>query len=201
MRKRLLFSIALILALAVSTAVLAADTYKLDVAHSNVEFKIRHLVSQVTGRFGEFDATLQLDAADPTRSTVELTIKASSIDTREPKRDNHLRSPDFFDVQKFPEMTFKSTKIVKGSGNTYQVTGSFTMHGVTKEITIPVEFLGTAKDPWGNERAGFSATFPIDRKEYGVSWNKALDAGGFLLGDEVTATVNLEAVKEKPAAK
>jgi polyisoprenoid-binding protein YceI len=177
----------------------AADTFNVDSSHSNVGFKIRHLISYVTGRFGDFKGSLLLDSADPTRSSATFTIQAASIDTAEPKRDAHLKSPDFFDVAKFPEMTFKSTKIAKVAGDSYKVTGSFTLHGVTREITIPVEFLGIAKDPWGNERAGFSTSFAIDRKDYGIVWNKVLDAGGTFVGDEVVASINLEMVKAKPA--
>lgn len=178
----------------------ATDTYRVDPAHSNVGFKIRHLVGIVTGRFADFGGTVRLEPADLTRSSVEFTVKASSIDTAEPKRDEHLRSADFFDVAKFPEIRFASTKITKGSGDTYQVTGQFTLHGTTKEITIPVDYLGSVKDPWGNDRAGFATTFNLNRKEYGVLWNKALDSGGFLVGDDVTVTVNVEAGREKPAA-
>ncbi len=191
--------VALAIVLAVPAA-MAADTYNVDPAHSNVGFKIRHLVSYVTGRFTDFAGAIQLDAADLAKSSVTFTIKTGSIDTAEPKRDTHLKSPDFFDVAKYPEMTFSSTKIAKGSGDAYQVTGQFSMHGVTKEITIPVEFIGTTKDPWGGERAGFSTTFVLDRKDYGIEWNKVLDTGGTLVGNEVTATVNLEAAKAKPGA-
>ncbi len=199
MKARRILTVFALIALA-TTATFAADTYTSDPAHSNVGFKIRHLVSYVTGRFTDFNAAIQLEPADPTKSSVTFTIKAASIDTNEPKRDAHLKSPDFFDVAKYPELTFTSTKIVKGSGDTYQVTGTFAMHGVTKEITIPVEFLGTTKDPWGTDRAGFSTSFVLDRKDYGIVWNKVLDAGGTLVGDEVTATINLEAMKAKPAA-
>ncbi|MBZ5640663.1 MAG: YceI family protein [Acidobacteriia bacterium] len=198
--RRILLSL-LVAALALATpAVRAADTFSIDPAHSNVGFSIRHLISRVTGRFADFSGTILLDGADPTKSTVAFTIKAASIDTAEPKRDAHLRSPDFFEVAKFPELTFQSTRISKTTGSTYQVTGKFTLHGVSKEITIPVEFLGTAKDPWGNDRAGFSTSFTLDRKDYGIVWNKVLDAGGTFVGDEVSATINVEAVKEKPQA-
>jgi polyisoprenoid-binding protein YceI len=182
------------------SAARASDTFEVDRSHSSVGFKVRHLVSNVTGRFGDFSGTVMLDLTDPSRSSVAFKIKAASIDTQEPKRDGHLKSPDFFEVEKFPEWTFASTKIVKAQGNAYDVTGSFAMHGVTREITIPVELLGTAKDPWGNERAGFSSSFSLNRKEYGIVWNKILDAGGTLLGDEVTVSINLEAIKAKPAA-
>jgi polyisoprenoid-binding protein YceI len=201
MRVRPILLVLLVAALAFATpAVRAADTFNVDSAHSNIGFSIRHLISRVTGRFTDFGGTVDLDTADPTRSSVRFTIKTTSIDTAEPKRDTHLKSPDFFDAARYPEMTFMSTKIAKAGGSTYQVTGRFSLHGVTKEITIPVEVLGTAKDPWGNERAGFSTSFTLDRKDYGIVWNKVLDAGGTFVGDEVSATINIEAIKAKPAA-
>ena len=177
----------------------AADTYTLDRSHSSVGFRIRHLLSNVSGRFGDFSGTIELDTADPTKSIVHLTIKTASVDTSEPRRDADLKGPNFFDVEKNPEMTFVGSKIAKGTGSTYQVTGAFTMHGVTKELTIPVEYLGAAKDPWGNDRAAFSTTFVLNRQDYGIVWNKTLDAGGTLVGNEVTVTIDLEAVKAKPA--
>lgn len=176
----------------------AADTYVVDPVHSNVTFKIRHLMSSVTGHFRDFQGTVELDAQDPTRSSVTFTIEVASIDTANPKRDEHLRSADFFDVQKYPEITFRSKRIGRKSGDTYEVTGEFTMHGVTREITVPVDYLGTARDPWGNDRAGFAASTRLDRKAYGIVWNQTLDAGGLLLGDEVEVTVSLEAVRKKP---
>jgi len=201
MRIRTFLSLLLVLTSCLAApGVRAADTFTLDPAHSNVGFKIRHLVSYVTGRFTDFKATIELDTADPTKSSVTFGIAAASIDTAEPKRDAHLKSPDFFDTAKFPEMTFASTKIAKGSGSTYQVTGNFTLRGVTKEITIPVEFMGTVKDPRGSDRAGFSTSFTLDRKDYGIVWNRALDAGGALLGNDVTVSINLEAVKAQPTA-
>lgn len=184
-----------------SCTALAAESYKVDVAHSSVGFRIRHLVGNVTGRFDQFEGSILLDSSDLTRSSVTLTIRAATIDTAEPKRDEHLRSADFFDVDRHPDMTFRSTRITRGSGDTYQVTGAFSMHGVTKEITVPVEYLGTALDPWGNEKAGFSATFKLNRKDWGIVWNKTLDAGGFLLGDEVTASIQLEAARESAPQK
>jgi polyisoprenoid-binding protein YceI len=195
MHRKLLATFAV--AALLSPAILAADTYKIDRSHSDVSFRIRHLVSNVTGRFNEFQGEIKLDSSDLTRSSVSFTIQAKSVDTSEPKRDEHLRTPDFFDVAKYPEITFVSTGIVKGSGDVYQVKGRFTMHGVEKEITIPVEYLGAVKDPWGNEKAGFAASLTLNRKDYGIVWNKALDTGNLILGDEVQVTINLEAVKSK----
>lgn len=193
----LLRGLALGLAL-VGSGANAADTYVVDPVHSDVTFKIRHLISHVTGHFRDFEGAVELDAQDPTRSSVTFTIEAASIDTANSKRDEHLRSADFFDVQKYPEITFRSKRIGRKSGNAYEVTGELTMHGVTREITLPVDFLGTARDPWGNDRAGFQASTRLDRKAYGIVWNQTLDAGGLLLGDEVEVTISLEAVRKKP---
>ncbi len=180
----------------------AADTYTVDAAHSEAGFQIRHLVGKVRGRLRDLKGTILIEPGKPEASSVEFTIQAKSIDTGVADRDKHLRSADFFDVEKFPEISFKSTKIVPAGKDRYDVTGSFTMHGVTKVITIPVTLLGIAKDPWGNERAGFEVVMSLNRKDYGIVWNKILDAGGTMLGEEVSIAINLEAVKQKakPAA-
>lgn len=174
----------------------AATTYGIDKGHSNVDFTIRHLVGNVRGAFSDFDGTIVMDA-DPAKSSVEFTIQAKSIDTGNEQRDNHLRSADFFDVEKFPTLTFKSSAIKKTGDNAYQVTGTLTMRGVAKEITLPVTYLGEVKDPWGNTKAGFSTTTSLNRKDFGVSWNKTLDQGGFLLGDDVKVEINLEVGAKK----
>ena len=176
----------------------ATETYTVDKNHSGVEFKIRHLVSNVGGKFTDFAGTINADKAVPTNSTVEFTIQTASIDTATPDRDKHLKSGDFFDAEKYPTITFKSVKIAPAkTKDTYDVTGDLTMHGVTKRITLPVSFLGFGKDPWGNERGGFEINTTLNRKDYGVNWNKALDQGGYLLDDDVKVTINLEAVKKK----
>lgn len=182
---------------------LAADTYVVDKTHSEVSFQIRHLMGKVRGYFTDFSGTISADAAKPEASTVEFAIKATSINTASEDRDKHLRSADFFDVEKLPEIGFKSTKIKLLGKDRYQVTGDFTLHGVTKPLTLPVTFLGSAKDPWGNERASFETTATLNRKDYGMVWNKALDAGGLLLGEEVAISISLETIKKKeaPAAK
>ena len=183
--------------LAAST-LLAGDIYKVDKAHSMTTFKVRHLISKVTGRFSDVDGTINFDRTTPQNSTVEFTIKAASIDTDNDSRDKHLRSADFFEVEKYPTITFKSTKIApSATKDVYNVTGNLTMHGVTRQITLPVTFLGFGKDPWGNERAGFEMETTLNRKDYGINWNKALDQGGFLLADPVKITINLETVKKK----
>lgn len=174
----------------------APVTYEIDPVHSSVTFKVRHLISKVDGRFREFSGTVVGDPAAKTGASVELTIKATSVDTTNADRDKHLRGTDFFDVEKFPEITFKSTKIVAKGGDRYEAVGTFTMHGVTKTITVPVVLTGIAKDPWGGERAGFSISTTLNRKEYGINFNKALDAGGMLLGDDVEISIDLEAIKK-----
>jgi polyisoprenoid-binding protein YceI len=178
----------------------AADTYAVDRAHTTVAFQVRHIVTSVGGKFTDFAGTIQLDRAKPESSSVELMIKAASIDTNEPKRDEHLRSADFFDVANHPTLTFKSTSIKANGKDSWLVTGDLTMRGVTRQVTLPVTFLGEAKDPWGNEKMGFETSITLNRKDYGISWNRALDQGGVLLGDEVKVQVSVEANKAKAPA-
>jgi polyisoprenoid-binding protein YceI len=176
---------------------LAADTYMVDKGHSEALFTIKHLMSRVTGRFNDFTGTINVDPANPAASSVEFTINTASIDTDNADRDKHLKSPDFFDVEKHPAITFKSTKVTPAGNNKFNVEGALTMHGVTKQVALPVEFLGFGKDPWGNEKAGFAVEATLNRKEFGITWNKALDAGGYLLGDDVKVVINLETAKKK----
>lgn len=178
---------------------LKAETFAIDAGHSEVGFQVRHLVSQTRGRFNEFAGTVNLDPKNLASSSVDFTIKAASIDTNVDDRDKHLRGADFFDVEKYPEITFKSKSIKKASEDTYNVMGTLTMHGVSKDITLPVTYLGQAKDPWGNTRAGFEAITTLNRKDFGIVWNKALDTGGAMLGDDVKININLETVKKDPA--
>jgi polyisoprenoid-binding protein YceI len=173
-----------------------AGTYTIDQVHSDVSFKVRHLVSKTSGQFTEFDGTIVADFGNLDASSVAFTIKAASIDTKNEDRDNHLRSGDFFDVETYPEITFTSSKITKSGDQTYAVTGTLTLHGVSKTVTLPVTFLGEVKDPRGNTKAGFEIETKVDRKDYGIIWNKALDAGGMILGDEVEITINLETQKK-----
>ena len=170
-----------------------ARTFAIDKAHSEAIFQVRHLVTKVRGRFTDLGGTLAFDEASPERSTVSFTIQAASIDTGTPDRDAHLRSEDFFHVEKHPVMTFVSTGITPLGGNAYDVTGELTLRGVTKRITLPVSYLGKAKDPWGNEKIGFEAETTINRKDYGLVWNAALETGGFLVGDEVKVSVSIQA--------
>jgi polyisoprenoid-binding protein YceI len=181
-------------------AVADPAVYKVDADHSGVGFSIRHFVSNVPGHFRDFDGVIKYDKQNPAASSVEFTVKAASIDTSNNDRDEHLRGPDFFDVQKFPSLTFTSTKVAAKDADTLEVTGNLTLHGVTKPVTIPVEVLGTAKTPNG-EKAGFQTSFTINRKDYGIVWNRVLDAGGSVLGDDVKINIDIEANRqmEKPA--
>jgi polyisoprenoid-binding protein YceI len=175
---------------------LLAETYNVDKNHSEATFRIRHLMSKVSGKFDDFAGKITTDGKDAAASQVEFTIKTASIDTGNADRDKHLKTPDFFDAEKFPEITFKSTSIkATPKKNVYDVTGDLTMRGVTKRVTIPVEFLGFAKDPWGNDRAGFSLSTTVNRKDYGINWNKTLDNGGVMVDDMVTIVLNVEADK------
>ncbi len=197
MRRQIAFAFAA--ALAASTA-LAAEIQTVDRTHSTVGFSIKHLMSRVTGTFDDYTMTLTLERANPGASTVEFRIKAASINTLNAKRDEHLRSPDFFDVAKFPEIVFKSTKVVAKGQDQYEVTGDFTMRGVTKSLTLPVAYLGSMKDPWGNEKSGFEIQATLNRKDFGIIWNTALDSGGFVLGDDVSVRINLQTQKQAPPA-
>ena len=176
----------------------AAETFVIDKGHSEVGFQIRHMMAKVRGRFTDFDGKIVADRAKPEASSVELTIQATSIDTANPNRDKDLRSADFFDVEKYPTITFKSTSIKAKGKDAYDVTGTLTMRGVSKEVTLPVAFLGIRKNMRGQDAAGFETAVTLNRKDFGITWNKALDAGGVLLGDEVYVSINLETRKEAP---
>ena len=171
----------------------ATRTYKIDKAHSEAIFQVRHLVTKVRGRFTDFEGAIEYNEASPELSTVNFSIKTASIDTAEADRDKHLRSPDFFEVDKYPELTFRSKKMAK-RGDGYDVTGDLTIHGVTKEVVLPVAHLGKAKDPWGGERLGFEVETSLNRKDYGLAFNVALETGGFLVGDEVKISIDIQAV-------
>jgi polyisoprenoid-binding protein YceI len=175
---------------------MTTNQWNIDGAHSGINFSIRHMVvSKVRGRFGKFSGTVDLDAADLTRSTINVAIDAASIDTGTVQRDHHLRSADFFDVERFPELRFRSTRIERAGGDRYRVVGELTIRDVTRDVTLDVEYGGQAKDPWGNERAGFLAKASIDRKDFGLGWNQVLEAGGLLVGDRVDIELEVQAVK------
>src|SRR5712691_6615269 len=174
----------------------AARTFAIDKAHSEMLFQVRHLVTKVRGRFTDFSGTVAFDPAQPERSSVSLTINAASVDTATADRDQHLRSDDFFAVEKFPTITFVSSRVTKKSDERFDVTGTLTIRGVAKEVTLPVAYLGDAKDPWGNVRAGFETEITLNRKDYGLLWNAALETGGFLVGDEVKVSVSAQAIAQ-----
>lgn len=175
----------------------ATTTWNIDPVHSTAEFRVRHMmISNVRGQFTGVTGTLTYDESDSSKSHVEASIDVSTIDTRDPQRDTHLKSADFFDVEKFSTMTFHSTKVTRRSGGKLEVAGPLSLHGITKEVEFTVEGPTPAvKDPWGNSRIGVSASTKIDRREFGLNFNAALDAGGVMVGDEVSITLELEFVK------
>ena len=178
-----------------------AKTFEIDLSHSNVGFTIKHLVSRVSGEFKSIEGEFVFDSAHPEKSHVKATVKADTIDTHDKKRDEHLRSADFFDVKKFPTLTFEAKSFSSKGDQKYELQGDLTLHGVTKAVTFSVDYLGEADDPWGNHRAGFTANTKINRKDFGIVWNKALDNGGFVLSDDVEVSINIEGIqkKEQPA--
>jgi polyisoprenoid-binding protein YceI len=183
-------------------AAAATSTWQIDPNHSAAQFAVRHLaISTVRGAFTKVNGTIQLDDKDISKSSVEVTIDADSVDTRVPNRDKDLRSDHFFDVQKYPTITFKSTKVEQVEAGKLKVTGDLTIHGVTKPVVLDVEGpTGAVKDPWGNQRAAANATTKINRQDYGVKWNATMDGGGVVVGDDVAITIDVEMV-QKPAAK
>lgn len=175
----------------------AAATWEIDTTHSELSFKIRHLFSKTGGEFEKWSGTLQFDPENLSKGSVELTIDAATINTDNDKRDQHLRSDDFFDVDQYPEITFTSTRIAE-EGDQWMLYGDLSMHGVTQEVAIPFEFHGAGPDPWGGTRAGFSGELTLDRKDYGIEWNQALDQGGMVLGNDVHIDIEIEAAKVQP---
>lgn len=175
-----------------------ADVYTIDPTHSSVVFSVTHMaISKVPGAFKEFSGFIDYNPGDMAKSRVEATIKVASIDTRDSNRNKHLQSPDFLAADSFPEITFKSTKVTdKGKGQ-LEIVGDFTMHGVTKSVTLDAEMLGAITDPRGNKRIGFSAHTKIDRMDYGVKWNMALETGGLVVGHDIDITLGIEAVLKK----
>ncbi|MBS1969785.1 MAG: YceI family protein [Bdellovibrionales bacterium] len=173
-------------------------TYKLDAAHSKVGFEVTHLVvATVEGKFTDFEGTIKIDPKLD-KSTLDVSIKAASINTDNKDRDEHLRSPDFFDAKKFEKLTFKSKKVT-GTPEALKISGDLTIHGVTKPVTLDAKYTGSVKDPWGNERVAFRASTKINRKDYGLNWSKAVEVGP-VVGDEVTLDLRVEAIKEKAQA-
>jgi polyisoprenoid-binding protein YceI len=180
-----------------SLAATASAQWTFDKAHSSINFSVTHMVvSEVDGSFKDFTGEVKSDKPDFSDLSVNFTIQVASVNTEDDKRDGHLKSADFFDAAKYPTITFKSTSVKKISDKKLELEGDLTMHGVTKKVKWDVKYNGTIKDPYGNNRAGFKATTTINRKDYGVSWNKTLDSGGVAVSDEVNLTVNTEITKK-----
>jgi polyisoprenoid-binding protein YceI len=173
------------------------STWNIDPVHSTAEFKVKHMmISNVKGQFNGIQGSLTHDETDPANSRVEVSIDAASVNTRDPQRDAHLKSADFFDVEKFPALAFKSTRVIRKSDGELEVAGDLTIHGVTRNVALSVEGPSApAKDPWGNTRMGLAATTRINRKDFGLTWNAALETGGILVGDDVTISLDVQFVK------
>jgi len=184
--------------LAAGRSVAAEAVWEIDPAHSSVQFSVRHMmVSNVRGEFRKVTGTVRGDDKDPTHAEVEATIDTTSIDTRNEKRDTHLKSPDFLDAEKYPTMTFRSKRIERIGDGRYRVTGDLTLHGVTREVALDVEGPSApVKDPMGNVRAGAQATAKVDRRDFGITWSKALDGGGVMVGDAVAVTIDVEGMRK-----
>jgi polyisoprenoid-binding protein YceI len=185
--------------LAAGSAWAQPNLWEIDSAHSSAQFTVRHLmISNVRGEFSKLTGSVQLDETDLAKSSVQAVIDATTINTREPQRDAHLKSPDFFNVAQFPTLTFQSRKVIPGEAGKFKLIGDLTMHGVTREVTLEVNGPTPAiKDPWGNQRRGISASTVLNRKDFGLTWNKALETGGVVVGEEVTINIDLEFVRKK----
>lgn len=176
--------------------------WQIDGAHSEIQFAVRHMmISTVRGRFTSFTGTIEADEHNPTAARVHVTIDAASIDTGNTDRDNHLRSPDFLNVEQFPQITFKSTSVEQSSKSEGKLHGDLTIRDVTKPVVLDLEYAGIAKSPWGTVSAGFSATTKINRKEWGLSWNVALETGGWLVSDEIKVSIEVELVRQQEQAE
>jgi polyisoprenoid-binding protein YceI len=181
---------------ATATVPSTVTTWSIDPAHTSVEFAVRHLmISTVKGRFADVKGAVVTDPTDPTRSTVDVTIDAGSIDTRQAQRDAHLRSADFFDAETFPTLTFRSRKVTNVREEGFTLVGDLSIRGVTREVSLDVVAHGHTKDPWGGERLGFEATGKIRRSDYGLTWNQALETGGVVVGEEVKISIDAELIK------
>jgi polyisoprenoid-binding protein YceI len=193
--------IATVFAAATLASFASAATFDMDPQHSSAGFKVRHLmISNVKGEFSKVKGSVDFDPSNPASAHIDAVIDVTTINTGEAQRDTHLKSPDFFDVAKYPTIVFKSKKVTRVAGTKYKALGDLTIHGVTKEVTLDVEATSEVKDPWGNMRFGANATTKINRKDFGLIWNKALETGGVMVGDDVDITIDVELVK-KGAAK
>jgi len=178
-----------------------AGQWRFDPTHTRIGFSTRHaMVTKVRGAFNDFDGLITVDPENPERSKVELTVKVASIDTRNADRDQHLRTNDFFDAPQFPEITFVSSRVDQVDEGHFIVSGDVTIRGVTKEISIPIDFIGVERDPMGNLRAGFEGSRRIDRQDFGLKWNTALDSGGVLVSDKITLEFEVSAIKSEDSA-
>jgi len=176
---------------------MSVSKWAVDPTHSSIDFSIRHMmIAKVKGSFQAFEAEIEANPADLTTAKIKFSIDLTSVDTRNTDRDNHLRSADFFDVDNTPKMTFEANQIIGSGGDNYEVVGDLTLHGVTRSEKFAVAFEGAGKDPWGNEKVGFSATGSINRSDYGLTYNAALETGGILIGDEVKVMIEIEAAKQ-----
>ena len=175
----------------------STSSWKIDPAHTHVEFAVRHLmIATVKGRFADVQGTVTIDETDPTKNSVDVTIGAASIDTREPQRDAHLRSADFFNIEVHPTLTFRSRRVTDVAGDRFRLTGDLTIGSVTREVVLEVTTGGRGRDPWGGERSAFEATTKIKRSEFGLTWNQALETGGVVVGDEIKISVDAELVRQ-----
>jgi polyisoprenoid-binding protein YceI len=175
-------------------------SWQIDSSHSHINFTARHMmISKVRGSFENFSGTVNFDEENPANTTVNVEVDLTSINTRDDQRDGHLKSPDFFDVEKYPTMKFVSTRVEQINENNGRVYGHLTIKDTTKEVVLDVEYAGIAKSPWGSESAGFSATGSLNRKEWGLNWNQALETGGVLVGDKINIEIELELVKQAQA--
>lgn len=182
-------------------SIAAASTWEIDPAHSSAKFTVKHMmITNVTGEFGNVTGTVNLDDKDPSKTTVTASVDTTTINTNQAKRDAHLKSPDFFDVEKYPAMTFASKSVKANGKDKFKVTGDLTLHGVTKPVTLDVESASTEiKDPWGGTRRGASATTKLNRKDFGLTWNQALETGGVAVSEDVNVTLDLQLVKKDAA--
>ncbi|RKH14926.1 polyisoprenoid-binding protein [Corallococcus sp. CA053C] len=179
---------------------MASNLWNIDTTHTGIHFSVRHMViAKVRGSFQQFSGTLTLDEENPTASAVSVRIDTASINTGVAQRDNHLRSADFFDVEKFPAITFQSTKVEQASGKGLRVTGNLTIRDITREVVLEAEALGVGKDPWGNLKAAFEAKGTVDRRDFGLTWNQALETGGVLVGEKIEITLEVQAARAQTA--
>jgi polyisoprenoid-binding protein YceI len=174
-----------------------AASYQVDPAHSSVNFSVRHIFSKVEGRFKEFSGRFAFDEKEMKGEGIAFTVQAATLDTNEAKRDEHVRGPDFFDAAKYPEASFKSVKVTKVGKNKFKVAGDLTIHGVTRPVTFATEFLGAGDTPWGKRVASFSSSARINRKDFGMVWNKVLDSGALLIGEEVDLAIQVEGIRRE----